>query len=1174
MKKIPWIADTVRIVILWIMSGSLGSSLLAASLNPDFTRTGSIAALKANPAYSSRPYSETYNLGATGLRGWIYLDTDNPIAGSDGLMTSLSRQILVTVASLPASTVLQVDDVILGAKAASNGPVTLFSSDCRKEFGLAIGDAENDKAGTLRVARWRAGTITEVNISIPILGNYTATAPYSCPKSARILANARTKLVNELLENPNFLTNNYGGAINGLALLAGVAPNDANYSKVQSRLQAFARSLAVEYLKPEGMFTWEFGYMGIFLSEYYLRSLEDHQPDEKVLLGVNRYAMFLARVQGRYGTFGHGGSDLKADGSLHGTIPPYGPVNSAGLAANIAIVMAKKALVAGHQVIDSEIDPAIQRAANFFGYYVNKGSIPYGEHEPWLSGHNSNGKDAMCAVLFGMQGNRPVEAEYFTRMIVAGYTGREYGHSGQGFSYLWEAIGANMGGPLAVAKYLEKVRWYLDLARRSDGSFTYDGQEQYGGGKTEDGSYLGKCGYHGINPTASYILSYALPLRRLYITGRNATPEAALSAEKITNAIAAATIRQDCPKWTNPQLIAALSEYDPVVRNDAAIELATRSLSAAELEGLIHQLSDPNPNGRMGACQILGLLKNPTALPLLSQRLSDSDLWVRAKAATALRCYGSAASEQLTPMLQAFVANSTDPENIVWADPVQIANNYLSFALFGDDVYHGNNLAEFTIKAPKNLLYPALRAGLKQPDSNPRTGVANFVVNQLTLKDVQALALDLSQCASATSQADTMWSMYPRCSAIATLAKFKIAEAMPLAVAMQSDGGWGCDKFHTAGLNALGSFGDSARWTLPALRQLARKQDKTPDLTNTIDKIEQAITSPVGMSQMFAVADSQVLTTKGAKAITLSGSSCRETALTFSMLSSPSHGVLSGTAPNLTYKPAANYIGPDHFSFQVADSLTTSEPATVSILVGGVGAGLKAEYFENSNFTNLKVSRTDSQLNFDGDKGFVVPAIAEGDFSVSWSGLLLIPETGTYTFSMLNREMARLYVDGLVGIESDSSQPASWKDSVAMKLSAGQIVDLHLEHAQSAGSSLMKLKWSGPSFAGRNGVLIAKEWLDDGEDVIKRKVYGHAQSLKIKQNKAQPIMLTGSGATQKPLAYAVTIKPSHGRLKGTAPKLIYIPSANFSGADSFTFLVSNGTLRSTPVTVAIEISAD
>ena len=161
---------------------SLPSWLQAYSPKPDLTAAGAIAALKTDPN-SSPLYAETYNLGATGLRGWIYIDRNN--MGAEGLMTAQSRQILVTVASAPASAVLAVDDVILGAMAGSSGTVPLFTSDCRKAFGVAIGEAEKTGAGTLRVKRWRAGTTTDENIPIAIMGDYSATAPYgNCPKSA------------------------------------------------------------------------------------------------------------------------------------------------------------------------------------------------------------------------------------------------------------------------------------------------------------------------------------------------------------------------------------------------------------------------------------------------------------------------------------------------------------------------------------------------------------------------------------------------------------------------------------------------------------------------------------------------------------------------------------------------------------------------------------------------------------------------------------------------------------------------------------------------------------------------------------------------------------------------------------------------------------------------------
>ena len=195
----------------------------ASSPQPDLTVAGAIATLKVD-TNSSPTYGKTYNLGATGLRGWIYIGANGGLTGELGLITDLSRQILVTVATAPGNAVLAVDDVILGAMPGSSGTVPLFTSDCRKAFGAALGDAEKTGVGSLRVKRWRAGTTTDVNIPMTIMGDYTATAPYSCPKSALILANARTKFVSQLIANPTFLSSNYGGAIDGLALLACVAP--------------------------------------------------------------------------------------------------------------------------------------------------------------------------------------------------------------------------------------------------------------------------------------------------------------------------------------------------------------------------------------------------------------------------------------------------------------------------------------------------------------------------------------------------------------------------------------------------------------------------------------------------------------------------------------------------------------------------------------------------------------------------------------------------------------------------------------------------------------------------------------------------------------------------------------------------------------------------------------
>lgn len=1178
-------------VLLWAIPIMVGAT------PPDLTLTGAIAALKAGTLTDAYPaYSETYNLGATGLRGWIFLSTGwGTTYGCDGTISNESRQILVTVAAAPANAVLAVDDVILGAMAASSGTVPPFSSDCRKAFGTAIGDAEKTGAGTLRVKRWRAGVTTDVNIPMTIMGDYTATAPYSCPKSSLILTNARNKLVGELVADSNFLTNDWKGAISGLALLASVAPGyvhptlpTATYDYVQTRLRTYARALAAINPIPTGSYVWNlntsiwnWSYLGLFLSEYYLNT-----SDAQVVTGVNNYTVALASAQSRYGTYGHGGAVEKADGSLHGTIPPYGPVNSAGIPANTAIVLGKKALLAAGQPINPEIDPAIQRGSDFFSWFVNKGTIPYGEHEPWMGNHESNGKDPMCAVFFGLQANRTVETEYFARMSVAGFNSRESGHTGQGFSYLWGAMGANMGGSLATAEYLKNVRWHADLARRTDGSIGYDGAEQYGGGSTADGTYLGASSYFGMNSTAMHLLTYSLPLQRLYITGKNAIPANTLDSTKVAHAVSSATFKQDSPSKTNGELITALSDFDPIVRHFAAIELGKRTPSSGELTTLRGMVTGTDANGRMGACQALGLLKDSAALSLINQRIDkniESNSWVRAKAAAAIREYPPAtASVHRDSLLATYVANATDPEVIVWDDPVQISNNQLFFVLFGDSVVpYGNNIASYTINAPKNLLYPAVKTSMKQPDSYTRTSAAQFCYDYLTLPDVQELALDIFEMISTKSQADTMWHSEPQTKGIQLLVKHKCAEGLPLALAMMDvhpAWGHGSAAYLSKTLDSLATYGDSARWIIPFLNEdistlepvlnIVDYTPTVPKIESTIAAIEAAITSPGPINYLLPLATPQVVSTTGAKAITLTGTSPRS-AVTFSNVTAPAHGTISGIPPNLTYTPAGGYTGPDHFTFQVSDSLITSEPGAVAIIVGTAGGGLKGEYFNNADFTSLQVTRTDPEVNFDWGTGSPHASVGADTFSVRWSGLLLVPETGTYTFSTLNSDGVRLHVNGITVIDRFADQSTNWNDGTSINLTEGQLVELQMDYYENTGSAVAKLKWTGPSFAGVNGAIIGSQWLFDGTGLL-RTPYAHAQTVTLVQNTSQPITLSGSGGT---LTYTVFTSPAHGTLSGTAPNLTYTPAANYNGSDSFTFRVNNGTSDSAPATVSLGISA-
>lgn len=1054
-----------------ILAASMMGSICGAQV-PDLTRPE--VAKKVDRKDS------TYNLGPTGLRGFIHVSR-RPNDGTDGTMTEESRQILVTVVSSPADKVLRVDDVILGvAWGPGRMPVPDFPSDARKAFGNAITEAEKkENGGILRMKRWRAGKAQDVSIRLPVMGTYADTAPFACEKSAAILENARRHFVGKLLADPDFLSraHPWSRPVHALALMSSVRPEDPDHTFVASRIQAYARSIANPQFEPNDGCMWTIGHEGLFLAEYYLAT-----SDEQVLPGLRAYLEKLAGSMSIFGTCNHRPALPRTDGSGRRSVRGYGAVNSAALPANLALVMLRKAMIAANQPVAPEADVSIERGAKFYSWFVNKGGIPYGEHAPWLEGHSSNGKNACAAVLFSQLDDRLKEAEYYTRWSVAAFHSREYGHTGQGFSYLWEGMGAGVGGPAAVAAYFKPIRWHLDLSRRSDGSFAYDGQEQYGGGSTADGTYLGKSAYYDLEATAIYLLTHSLPYQRLRITGKDANPAHELSPEKIANAVEAGNHRTTRSGFSVSTLLAQLGEYDPVVRKSAGEELATRKLNEEEIVSVRALLASPDGAERRSACEVLSKLKDTASIPQISRLLDKSveaDPWVRAGAAAALRTYGQLAETEVPTMLNAFVRNAADPDTIDWTQPTQASNGELSFSLF--EPHPGSRYFTFrdaVMSADRNLRISAIRTALRHPDSAVRSTVASYVFQRLPTEEVLMMPNELMHLVLNDTQASRMWSDPGRQAGIRTLAKHQFFELLTagLELSVPTREFWHSAASEAA-IREIANYGEAARWTLPALRdalnQWETKSSQYRALTETIGAIDAATTSP-SIRYLNVRANAQAIATGMGEPleILLSGTSPRDAEVTFHHLTQPAHGTLTGTPPKLTYVPNPGYQGTDHFTFQTADSLTTSMPATVAIVIGESGNGLRGEYFFDPHFQKPAFTRTDVQVDFNWSDGSPGGGIPPGAFGVKWSGTLLVPESATYTFSAFNSDGVRVSIDGQEAIAGSTGQAPRWIDGKPMELTAGQKVGIEIAYRHAKGPAIARLKWTGPTSAGVTGGII------------------------------------------------------------------------------------------------------
>jgi glucose/arabinose dehydrogenase len=126
--------------------------------------------------------------------------------------------------------------------------------------------------------------------------------------------------------------------------------------------------------------------------------------------------------------------------------------------------------------------------------------------------------------------------------------------------------------------------------------------------------------------------------------------------------------------------------------------------------------------------------------------------------------------------------------------------------------------------------------------------------------------------------------------------------------------------------------------------------------------------------------------------------------------------------------------------------------------------GLKAEYYDNIDFTNLKQTRTDQTVNFNWGKGSPDPSIGADTFSVRWTGQVQAKYSETYNFYTTSDDGVRLWVNGQQIINKFVDQSVR-EYSGSMALVAGQKYDIKLEYYENKSNAVSQLAWSSSSQA-------------------------------------------------------------------------------------------------------------
>jgi len=147
--------------------------------------------------------------------------------------------------------------------------------------------------------------------------------------------------------------------------------------------------------------------------------------------------------------------------------------------------------------------------------------------------------------------------------------------------------------------------------------------------------------------------------------------------------------------------------------------------------------------------------------------------------------------------------------------------------------------------------------------------------------------------------------------------------------------------------------------------------------------------------------------------------------------------------------------------FSDTTAITVAETAETEV---EEGTGLFARYFTGMGFNTFFRQRVDSTVNYNWGAGNN-PAGGVDAFSVRWTGQVLAPETGTYTFYSSSDDGFRVWVNDTLIDDFWTDHAATASTSTGIALTAGIKYNIVVEFYENGGSSVSRLAWKIPSSA-------------------------------------------------------------------------------------------------------------
>ena len=181
------------------------------------------------------------------------------------------------------------------------------------------------------------------------------------------------------------------------------------------------------------------------------------------------------------------------------------------------------------------------------------------------------------------------------------------------------------------------------------------------------------------------------------------------------------------------------------------------------------------------------------------------------------------------------------------------------------------------------------------------------------------------------------------------------------------------------------------------------------------------------------------------------------------------------TTKSIVVPIVADALGEPNETFNLAIDLAIGgasvlQPRTATITIvdddgaapPGNGNGLLGAYFNEPEFSQPALTRTDATINFNWGTSSPSGAVGADTYSVRWTGKIEPRFSETYTFRTTSDDGVRLWVNGQLIIDAWFDHGAT-DHFGAIALERGVRYDLKMEYYEATGSAVAVLAWSSPS---------------------------------------------------------------------------------------------------------------